>query len=193
MLAAPRNTLNIRRIVALLVLTLLSSAPLLGAQPNKPSQVDVQAVYLFDFAKFVRWPSAPPDTPLQICIAGQSAFADDLKRIVAGEHIDGRPIMVRHVEHSEETSGCSILFLDSSAHDHADAILAAVANKPTLTVSDVPGFLDRGGMIQFLLIANRVRFAVSLPPATHSGLSLSSELLKVAVSVNGTASAGGAQ
>jgi hypothetical protein len=174
-----------------LLLALLFPVHQLHAQANKPSQYDVQAVYLFDFAKFIHWPAPSSDAPLQICIAGQDSFRESLSKIVAGEHIDTRTITVRRVDHPEDATGCSILFLDASANDRADSILSSVAGKPTLTVSDVPGFLDRGGMIQFLLIANRVRFAVSLPPATRSGLSLSSELLKVAVSVNGTATGGG--
>jgi hypothetical protein len=73
-----------------------------------------------------------------------------------------------------------------------DALLAASAGKPVLTVSDIPGFLDRGGMIQFLVQDNRVRFSVNLRPVARSSISLSSELLKVAVAVNGRSSGGGA-
>jgi hypothetical protein len=48
-------------------------------------------------------------------------------------------------------------------------------------------------MINFLIVEKRVRFSVDLRPVTHSGLSLSSELLKVAVAVNGRPAGGGAQ
>jgi hypothetical protein len=54
-----------------------------------------------------------------------------------------------------------------------------------LTVSDAADFLLHGGMIQFVIVANHVRFAVNLDAVRSAQLSLSSELLKVAISVNG--------
>ena len=52
-----------------------------------------------------------------------------------------------------------------------------------LTVSDMPGFLQRGGMIQFVAEDKRVRFQINAAAAQHVGLALSSELLRVAASV----------
>jgi hypothetical protein len=120
------------------------------AQTSKPSQTDVQAIYLYNFAKFVRWPApstGAPGVPIDICIAGQKAYVDTLAKTVAGEQIDARPLTVRAV--------------------------------------DIPGFLERGGTIQFLLIDNRVRFSVNLESINRSQITLSSELLKVAVAVSG--------
>jgi hypothetical protein len=168
----------------------------LSASPQQPSpaptQYDVQAVYLFDFAKFVRWPPASEHETISICIAGQQVFADTLTRIVAGERVDSHALSVRLVQQPQEESACDILFIGSAAEGRLDSLLAATNGKSVLTVSDVPGFLDRGGMIQFLIVGNRVRFSVDLRPVASSGISLSSELLKVAVAVKGSAAAGGA-
>jgi len=152
-------------------------------QGVKPSQSDVQAVYLYNFAKFVRWPVAFHEGNINICIAGQPAYVGTLKKIVGGESIDGHPLSVKPVQKPEEEAGCDILFLDATVKDRLEGLLAASAGKPVLTVSDTPGFLDRGGMIQFVVVDQRVRFAVDLTPLKQSGIGLSSELLKVAVSV----------
>jgi hypothetical protein len=159
---------------------------------NEPSQSDIEAVYLFDFGKFVRWPVNNVNEPLRLCVAGSRVFTDGLQNVVASERIDGRAVLVHRVVRGEDPVGCSILFVDSSERDRASDLLAAVAGKPILTVSDLPDFLDRGGMIQFVLIANRVRFSVNMTAAARNDLSLSSELLKVAVSVRGMP-VGGAQ
>jgi len=161
------------------------------AQASGPSQIDVQAVYLFDFAKFVRWPEGAGHGPLTICVAGQKGYTDALTKLVKGEQIDSRPLAVRAILTPEDETGCEIVFIGVSAKDHLDALLAATVGKPVLTVSDVSGFLDRGGMIQFLVIGNRVRFSVDMRPAVRSGIGLSSELLKVAVNVNGKDASGG--
>ncbi len=176
----------------LLIVIAAAFAPIrvLQAQAGRPSQYDVQAAYLYNFAKFVRWPAEAVNGPVQLCVAGPNSFADTLRSVVKGEVIDSRQVVVRSVEKPDQAAGCSLLFIDASAKPHSETLLASVAGKPTVTVSDAPDFLDHGGMIQFLLVANRVRFAVSLTPATRSGLSLSSELLRVAVSVNGRAGGG---
>ncbi len=160
------------------------------AQAPGPSQTDVQAVYLFDFAKFVHWPTGEKHEPVTICVAAQRFYIDTLTRIVAGEQVDARPIAIRAVHVPADEAGCTILFIDNSAKEHLDSLLAETAGKPVLTVSDIPGFLDRGGMIQFLAVNNRIRFSVDLRPAERSGVSLSSELLKVALAVNGKAGGG---
>ena len=180
-----------RRVIASLisiVLVLASHPGGVSGQPPGPSQVDVEAVYLFNFAKFVRWPVGHDGESLNICIAGEKIYAESASRIVAGERIGTRPLAVRSVQHSDEVTDCSILFIGASAKDRLEGLLNAAGRQPTLTVSDLPGFLERGGMINFLVQNNRVRFAVNLEAVEKSGLSLSSELLKVAVKVEGKTS-----
>ena len=161
-----------------------------AAQTAGPSRDDVQVVYLFNFAKFVRWPEGSGQGPLTICVAGQKGYVESLGRLVKGEQVDGRPLGVKGVHGAGDVGGCDIVFLGDGAKDQIDAVVAATAGKPVLTVSDQEGFLERGGMIQFVVIGNRVRFSVDLGPAQRSGIGLSSELLKVAVAVKGAAGGG---
>jgi hypothetical protein len=185
--------LRAMRLVAWLLAVISSLSGVARAQRAKPSQFDVQAVYLYDFAKFVRWPAAVKSSaPLGLCVAGQTIYVEALMRIVAGEQIGGRPVTVRGIERPEQEDGCAIVFIGAAMKDHLKSLVAASEGKPILTVSDVPGFLEQGGMIQFVLTENRVRFAVNLGPVDRNGLALSSELLKVALTVNGKPSGGGA-
>ena len=160
---------------------------------SQPSQADVEAVYLFDFGKFIRWPASADQGPMNICVAGASSFSAGLEKIVANENISGRPLDVRRVSRPEDEAGCAILFIDTTQREHAEELLQAVADKPTLTVSDLPDFLSQGGMIQFQLVEKRVRFSVNLDAVNHGHLIMSAELLKVAVSVKGHMPEGGAQ
>jgi hypothetical protein len=162
-------------------------------QAVEASQPDIEAVYLYNFAKFVRWPGAISGPSLDICVAGQKVYLDTLSRIVAGEHVNERSVSVRAIQRPEDVAGCNILFVGQSAKAHLDSLLTAAADKSVLTVSDIPGFLDRGGMIQFMLVDNRVRFSVDLRPSARHGITFSSELLKVAIAVNGQPGDGGAK
>jgi hypothetical protein len=49
-------------------------------------------------------------------------------------------------------------------------ILAALENALVLTVSDVPDFVSRGGMIEFVTKVNKVQFEVNLTAAGKTGL-----------------------
>jgi uncharacterized protein (DUF362 family) len=62
-------------------------------------------------------------------------------------------------------------------------ILTMLRDASVLTVSDLPEFTQRGGMVQFISEGDRVRFEVNLVTAERAGLTLSSELLKVAINV----------
>jgi len=163
------------------------------AQSPGASQYDVEAVYLYNFAKFVRWPPGSPGSTVQICVAAQRVFVDALTRVVAGERIETRPLTVRVIQRPEDEAACDMLFIDASAKERLGSLLSAASGKPILTVSDIPGFLDGGGMIQLLLMDNRVRFSVDLRPVARSEIALSSEFLKVAVTVRGQSAGGGTQ
>jgi hypothetical protein len=52
-----------------------------------------------------------------------------------------------------------------------------------LTVSEIPDFTASGGMIQFVVRNNKVRFEAKLAAADKAGLTPSSQLLKVATAV----------
>ena len=163
------------------------------AAADKPSLDDVEAAYLYNFGKFVRWPVSANTGPLLICVAGKPPFGDAVGRLVAGERIGDRPLDVRTLDRAQAVIGCSILFVGTAERPRLDGFLAAADGKPILTVGDSADFLSRGGMIQFVYQEDHVRFSVNLNAANRSALGLSSELLKVAVSVTGSPGNGGSR
>lgn len=182
--------------LAWLLLALAAAVSWMGSQPaaaQRPSRDEVQAAYLYNFGKFVRWPGDVDHHPIRVCVAGEDSFGETLKKLVNGEQIDGRPLEVRDLDRTEGVGDCSILFVGAQEQDREGSFLSAAADRPILTVGDAPDFLERGGMIQFLLVEDHVRFAVNLEEANHHGVGLSSELLKVAVAVHGKSATGGTQ
>lgn len=167
-----------------LLLSSLLNARGPAAPDNKPTQYEVEAAYLFDFGKFVTWPAGQPaDSPFLICVLGQDPFGQVLDRTVAGETVNGRPVQEKRITRPQDVTGCSILYISSSESGRLSKLLSAIQEAPVLTVSDIPDFVQQGGMIQFVLREGRVRFEVNLAPAQKNGLAMSSELLKVAVQV----------
>jgi hypothetical protein len=163
---------------------LLIAAPA-NLRAQRPSQDEVEAAYLYNFGKFVRWPEPNDRAPLEICIAGREAFAKTVDRVVTGEQIDHRPVEVRPVGQPDAVAGCSILFIGEADRERAEEYLKAAAGRPVLTVGESADFLERGGMIAFVPVEDHVRFSVNLGAANRGNVGLSSELLKVAVEVTG--------
>lgn len=173
-----------RSYVLRVVLAVLALALPALAQ-SAPTEYDVKAAYLYNFGKFVKWPPNTSDPTLDICILGDDPFGDSLRSMVAGETIAGKPATVRNVDSVHNIAGCNILFISRAASRRLQAILENVGNKPVLTVSDISGFNDDGGIIEFVNQSGRVRFNINLTAAQRAGLNLSSELLKVANYVKG--------
>jgi hypothetical protein len=172
---------------ALCALGILHLRPCM-AQPTTPvGPADIEAAYLYNFGKFIDWPTPDPDTtPAQfsICIVGKDEFGSTLDSLVQNDTVKGHAIITKRLPSVADVDACQILFLATSEKIRLARDLDALREKPILTVSAIPGFLNRGGMIQFIVQDNRVRFAVNLASTTHVHLALSSELLKVAVFVN---------
>jgi len=156
------------------------------AQQSDPDEYQVKATYLYNFGKYVKWPASVPASKADffpVCVFGQDPFGAILDSTLAGETLDGKPVVLRRISKPQDGVECRILFISSTEEKHLKEILAALSGGGVLTVSDMPDFTRRGGVIQFLLEGERIRFEVNLANAENSKLVLSSELLKVAASV----------
>lgn len=183
-----RGTRAISRPLCALLLLGLLGLPIFRAnrafsQNRPPTQDDVEAAYLYNFGRFVQWPLPTAQKSMNICVLGQDPFGGTLDRIVAKEQVNGLRLAVVRLQDTRTAGSCAILFMGASEASHLDRDLSALDGLPVLTVSDLPGFIDRGGMIQFVLENDSVRFEVNLTAAENAGLTLSSQLLKVAVRV----------
>lgn len=168
-----------------LLIAWILAIPALQAQSSTPTDYDVKAAYLFNFGRFVEWPAhtLSDGTAFTFCILGRDPFGANLDRLLARETIDGKNIAVKRILTAHEASGCQVLFMGAEQESHVSKVIEELDKEAVLTVSDVPKFSDRGGMIQFVTEGNRVRFSVNLSATQRAGLTLSSDLLKVATSV----------
>jgi hypothetical protein len=156
------------------------------AQKLKPTDYEVKAVYLFNFARLVEWPSATEVSKSEsfaICVLGQDPLGPALDSVVAGENIGGRAVTARRISKAQDSRPCQVLYISPSEEGQLKEVLTVLDKARVLTVSDIPQFSRRGGMIQFVTDNNRIRFEVNLANTTDAGLTLSSELLKVAINV----------
>jgi hypothetical protein len=156
-----------------------------GAQPRPPAPQEVEAAYLYQFGRYVEWPSDQrwgSDT-FYICVLGADPVGAALEQIVKGKMIDGHQVEAKRILGPLESRDCRILFVSPSEDSRVPAILQALEGTGTVTVSRGDQFTRRGGMIAFTTEDRKVRFVVNLAAAETAKLKLSSQLLRVAVSV----------
>jgi hypothetical protein len=178
------NPVKHRR-VATAVWLLVAISTLQAEQP-RPTEYQVQAAYLYNFGKFVQWPGAATGGStgaFTICILGDDTLGPVLSATVIGGTVGGKTVAAKRIMNAREAVNCQTLFVGSTKDTELAKILETLNKVAVLTVSDMPRFTERGGMIQFILEGNRVRFQVNLTAAQNAGLTLSSQLLKLAALV----------
>jgi hypothetical protein len=156
------------------------------AQERKPGEYDVKAAYLYNFGWFVNGPATltpATDNAFPVCILGHDPFGPILDETLANETTNGRSLLAKRIAKAADATDCRIVFISNSEAARLKELLETMHKMPVLTVSDIPEFAKRGGMIGFVTSENRVRFEVNTAAASDAGLTLSAELLKVAVAV----------
>ena len=152
-------------------------------QTASASEYQVKAAFLYNFAKFVEWPAesfAQPAAPIQLCVLGRDDFGQELEAITHGKSVEGHPIQINHVVALNWVRNCHILFVTSSERRRTREIFSSLQNTSVLTVGDEPGFATSGGVINFVMENDRVRFEVNLEAANQAHLRISSKLLVLA-------------
>ena len=178
-----------RRIRTLLMLALLAggaSAPVRADSESPITRYQVEAAFLYHFAKYVTWPPrafpAAVD-PIVIGILGEDPFGQDLVQTLRREKpVQGRPLRVITGHTAAEVTGAHILFISGSEtprlKQHFDALQRA--NSAALTVGESDDFLAQGGAVRFVVEKNKVRFEIATQAAERAGIVLSSKLLSLA-------------
>jgi len=175
-------------VAALLVLG--GGAAAAWAQGVVATEYAVKAAFLYHFAKFAEWPAeagGPIPPVVHLCVLGDDPFGQALEEL-SDRGADGLKVDVRHVTRVEESPRCHILFVSASEGDRLAAHLARARRAGILTVSDLDGFAQAGGVIQFVLEDGKVRFWINRAAAERSGVRLSSRLLALARIVDGSGS-----
>ena len=183
----PLRHITFRSLLALGAAVMLALGSLAGsaAAQDRSLEYAVKGTYLYKFVPFVAWPNGTFSTAassFDICILGDSSFAILVTNGVAGQNAEGHPLAVRRVTTIAEESSCQVLFISSSDAAIMNAALVAVRGRPVLTVTDAAPS-GQHGIVNFVLLDDRVRFEIDLGQAARNGISISSKLLSLAVTV----------
>lgn len=148
----------------------------------------IKAVFLCNLTPFVNWPAhdnAQQDSERKyfiIGIYGPDPFKSLLDKVVAGEKKGEKQVKVERYQdlNQLDPTKFDILFLHSSTLDQWPEILQSLSGFPVLTVADVKGFPEKGGMVNLLKTRKKIQVEINLEAVQRAGLSVSSKLLNLA-------------
>ena len=155
---------------------------LTGSVRAQSKEYQIKAAFLFNFAQFVDWPSAAfanTNAPFCIGVLGDDPFEGALDATIQDEDIGNRKIMIERSQNVADLKNCQMIFVSKSEKGHIPEILSELDSRPILTVSEVQGFAQRGGSINFYLSGPKVRFEINPSAAQSDGLKISAQLLSL--------------
>jgi len=180
-------------IFCLACLTLAVRAGAQSPDISDSSEYLIKAGFTYNFAKLVQWPAgafSQSDSPIVIGILGVDPFGKTIDQVLDGKKVNNRVFVIRRLKWGAELKDCNILFVSSSEAAHEDEIIKQIKGMPILTIGESPSFARRGGIINFTLEDNKVRFEVNVEAAKQADLNISSRLLSLAKIIQQTASDG---
>lgn len=152
------------------------------AQTSEEREYAIKAGFLYSFFSYIEWPEQAggvAGSPFVIGILGENSFGSALETL-RGKMVKGRFLEIRQVADPAQLGGYHLLFVSASEQSRLREILERTKNTPTLTVGEVAGFLREGGVINLVPSRNRIQIEISPAAAEQAGLTISSQLLKLA-------------
>ncbi len=154
-----------------------------GAFSVEPSQAEIKAAFLLNFARFAEWsPTSISEAPtlLMFCFDAAEDVRIAFQSVAGGKEIEGRRITIRKISTPADARTCDVVFANDSKRDREIKLLKTAQDAGALTVGDGPEFLSCAGMIQLVVDDNRMRFDINMTAVNRANIKLSSKLLALA-------------
>ncbi len=168
-------------------LIMLMLASLTGSPGNSHAgttvEYQVKAAFLYHFANFVDWPESTfqaTDGALRICLLGKNTFGEILSASLAEKTVGDRAFNIQENPPKSQLPHCHILYLPQTETGKFDRFRREISKGEVLTVGESSEFMKKGGMVQFFLQDQKVRFAVNPDVINQTNLKVSSKLLRLA-------------
>ena len=161
----------------------LAGATLILAGESLPVEYQVEAVFLYNFSKFVEWPEdafQSENAPITFCVFQHDPLGDALDEIIRGKTIKNRQLVTRRVSEVRDLRACQLVFAGERDNARLPNIFKELKGTSTLFVGESDEFAERGGAIQFYVQDNKLHFSINVDALQRAHLLVSSRLLALA-------------
>jgi len=178
-----RNRLSYRRLTALTCLAVGCALQSVAyAQENK--EYLVKAAFIYNFVKFVEWPGTKAiagQSRIDICVLGNSEMMTSGNVFQAASTAKLTLALVQENNVKAAAEHCHVLYIDDGAA--VEGALRSLKGSPVLTVGDADGFVDKGGMVGFVMSDNKIKLEVNTRAVSQAGMRVDAQLLEIALRV----------
>ncbi len=146
----------------------------------------IKAAYIFRFLYFIEWPktaSKKNENTITIGVVGSYQFVNAFKP-VEGKPVNNKKVVIKKFNKGTKDISlltCQVLFINNSEKYNMDEILSVLNGHPVLTVGDFEGFIDNGGMINFVEEGKNIRFEINNISIDRAGIEVRSVLKRQAI------------
>lgn len=147
------------------------------------TEYEVKAAYIFNFAKFIQFPSKSfesDNSPIILGIYGDDPFGEIIKNTF-NKPVNGRPWVIKYINQPEAIGDCHFLFISRGSRYEINKITNITGKLPVITIGDnIQDFCFNGGVINFTPQYSKHQFEINNELASQKGISISSKLLILA-------------
>jgi hypothetical protein len=146
----------------------------------------VKASFLYHLTRYTTWPDtafASKTAPIVIAVVGDPAVAEEVRKLTAGQQVEGRAIEVRKLAAGDPLPRAHLVLLPASDFDALKSQATALRDSPTLRVAESERFATAVGDVGFRLVRGRVSFDINRDNTRRHGLKVSSKLMNLASNV----------
>jgi len=152
---------------------------------QKEAQMEeVQALYIYNFARYIGWPTEDVSKELVVTVVGNKALAYELSQMAATKLVGRRKVVVKEVRNVSEVGVTDIVYVGTTKSSQMAELLTAMQGKKTLIVCGKSGMCSNGAAIAFSLEGSKLNFQISNKNIKNAGLAVSQKLLQLGKAVN---------
>jgi hypothetical protein len=147
------------------------------------SEEAVQAALILKFTKYVKWPSGAfrsASSPIVLGVMGDDRLREKITFMAIDKKMGGRDLKVVDAGAPSSWSSVQILFIDESESGKISKVLTSISGKSVLTVSEVGGFAEQGGMIYLERVGKKIHLTINTAATSAARLNVDSKLLGIA-------------
>jgi hypothetical protein len=156
---------------------------MLGQGLTMEDEYSIKTLFIYNFTKYIEWPSADKKNVFQIDVIGESDIIKPLEQLAGNKKVNQKPIAIKVIDVESEVSG-DIVFIPAAASKYLGSILKRCKGKNVLVITEAPDLAIRGAAINFKMVNNKIRFELNPSAIRNSGLKVSSQLVELSIPVN---------
>lgn len=151
---------------------------------NQTSATKSQALFIYNFIRYVEWPANSSSGDFVIGVLGNGSLINDLNEIAGGKLTGTQKIVIKQLSNVDDAVNCQLLFVNRSFSNQFGELVGRLQGKSTLIVTDKPGMIEKGAAINFVIDDGKQRFEINRSNIEKCNLRVNSKLLEMAVASN---------